>query len=270
MIQVPKWEPLGGTRNLLINGDFQINQREQGSYSGDKYSMDMWYIQAATLTIISAGNIKLSGGTNKELWQFVQGVTSNDVTFALKVNGSIYTGTATNVLDGGNHDFAFDQDNFYVRLHNNPSRGLEFAVVGRRLDGTIGDTDLNIEYIDLFEGSIAYPHVKEDYAIALMRCQEWLRVIDLWGAPMFCISSGQHLKINTSTYGIDKMIGTPTVTINPGSFIVYGDNTSFEATLSNTVVRKNTITFVLSNQLTNATFYTPDSNVVVTCSCEPK
>lgn len=31
---------------------------------------------------------------------------------------------------------------------------------------------VKFEYIDLFEGSIAYPHVKEDYAIALTRCRE--------------------------------------------------------------------------------------------------
>lgn len=164
-------------KQLLVNPDFQINQRGQTSYSGDKYTWDMWYIRNATLTQESDGRVTLSGGTNKELWQFIQGVKDNTVTFAISVNGSVYTGTATNVLDGENHDFAFDQDNFYIRLHNNPSRGLEFVVAGRRLDGGSGDTNLSIEYIDLFEGNIAYPHVKEDYQEALLRCQR--KIINL-------------------------------------------------------------------------------------------
>lgn len=41
-------------RNLLINGDFQINQRGQSTYTSQSttiYTIDMWKINAGSLTV---------------------------------------------------------------------------------------------------------------------------------------------------------------------------------------------------------------------------
>ena len=43
----------------------------------------------------------------------------------------------------------------------------------------VGAGSIEIEYVDLYEGDIAYQHIKEDPAIALLRCIPYYQVINI-------------------------------------------------------------------------------------------
>ena len=161
-------------KNLLINGDFQVNQRMQNSYTGDKYSVDLWYIQQATLTIENNGTVTLSGGTNKELWQFIDinSYKEDTLIWCSKINGVVYSAIIPNSKNLSNYDVEFDD--FYIRFTTSSNRGLEFALLGRNKNDNTHDVDLNIEYIALYEGYIVSKHQKESYNVALLRCLDFV------------------------------------------------------------------------------------------------
>ena len=72
---------------------------------------------------------------------------------------------------------------------------------------------VTVGYIDLFEGDIAYTHVKEDPAIALTRCERYLRV-GKWS----CAITYSYTDGSTKSYEFalphGNMVSTPTVKIS--------------------------------------------------------
>ena len=174
-----KLYPIGySPKQLLINNDFQVNQRGQSEYVSKGYSLDMWYFQnynkANTKLEPTDNGIRMTnnGDSDMAIYQYVYAETKQVVTLVVKVNGQTYsisglpTGsgeTPTIVVEDGKIELN-------VRYYDTDKRYRVYAMVGVN---QIAD----IEYIDLFEGKIAYPHVKEDYAKALMGCQDWLIVV---------------------------------------------------------------------------------------------
>lgn len=168
-------------KQLLINNDFQCNQRGKTSYGGElQKSFDMWLLIRGYVTNEAYGShlspkngINMIYNTdyeNNELWQFLDEELDYEKYYTLS-----YT------VDGVHYSFTFKptvtgyQENvhkkFRVYTALESSRNKRGICIELFKANTI-----NIEYIDLFEGNIAYPHVKEDYAIALMRCQSKLVV----------------------------------------------------------------------------------------------
>nr|DAS58824.1 MAG TPA: hypothetical protein [Caudoviricetes sp.] len=155
--------------NLLINGDFQCNQRGQSSYENSSgnivYTLDMWYALWCTVTKLDKG-IKITPIDNGFIQQYVDDdLTDKRVTLVLKeLNGQTYelsgvvNKTTSLVYEGTKLNLVVQ----YVSTNNKYKVNI------------VAKSEISIEYIDLFEGSIAYPHVKEDHAIALMRCQRYL------------------------------------------------------------------------------------------------
>ena len=53
----------GSNPNLLINGDFRVNQREQPSYSGTNiYTVDRWRLTGTGVVDVLANGIKYTAG----------------------------------------------------------------------------------------------------------------------------------------------------------------------------------------------------------------
>lgn len=146
--------------NLIINGDFQINQRGKTSYSSTGYTLDMWRAVNASVEIRNDGIMVSSQG---QVGYFNQKLSFPDSRYTSVLNVEIISGSASHYADGAVID------------NGNLTTGINVF----RLDGALTQYGIRLEpnssikiiYTDLFEGDIAYAHIKEDKATALMRCK---------------------------------------------------------------------------------------------------
>lgn len=178
--EMNKLYPIGySPKQLLINNDFQVNQRGQSEYVSKGYSLDMWYFQnynkANAKLEPTKNGIRMTNNDDSEMaiYQYAYAETKQIVTLVAKVNGKIYsisglpTGsgeTPTIVVEDGKIELN-------VRYYDTDKRYRVYAMVG-------SNNSASIEYIDLFEGDVAYLHAKEDKAIALQKCQSRVIVYD--------------------------------------------------------------------------------------------
>lgn len=153
--------PKGVTaHNLLINGDFQVNQRGQSSYTCDGtkrvYGVDMWsFSKSNTFMKVTENGIE----TNAPISQMFNKLKSGmKYTIVCSVDNVVLVKS----IVGGTYDTGTSQTIMYLTFND-----VERIVI------TPNGTQA-INYIDLYEGEIVYKHQKEDYAIALTRCQRQL------------------------------------------------------------------------------------------------
>lgn len=147
--------------NLLINGDFQINQRNQSSYTCDGtkrvYGVDMWsFSKSNTFMKVTENGIETNAPISQMFNKLKSGVK---YTVVCSIDNVIHTKS----IVGGTYDTS--QTIMYLTFND-----VERIVI------TPNGTQ-TINYIDLFEGEIVYKHQKEDYAIALTRCQRYIVVV---------------------------------------------------------------------------------------------
>lgn len=194
--------------NLLVNGDFQINQRGQTSYSNKSltpaYTLDMWYSIKATITKTASGvTVSANRGQAAHLVQKIP-LRNTTKTLVAKVNGKIYS----TVFTGSKATIRLDSSvgSISTQYVDSTYQQVDFII-------NSGKT-ANIEYCDLFEGGIAYPHVKEDYGVAYQRCLRFLNILK--GASMAIatgyVNSG-HQVISVLQFAT-RMENAPTVSLS--------------------------------------------------------
>lgn len=109
----------------------------------------------------------------------------------------------------------FDNVGHSNRLRQGVNK-ITFTATGQWLTVCCKGVLITIEYIDLFEGDIAYPHVKEDYAIALLRCQRFYKIF-------YNVSVRMLNKNSTYNYYMfileNNMRTNGTVTVSDDSYI---------------------------------------------------
>lgn len=163
--------------NLLINGDFQcwqrgdtlgINDNTQNT-NGFKYFADMWNVyfergagNSYTFEKVSNG-VKCSVSKEIAINQFITQALDENKYYILvvSINDIIHTLTFKGQETKESSDFT-------IKHMSVNSTGTYNRIIIK-----VKNNDI-INYADLFEGDIAYPHVKEDSANALMRCQNKL------------------------------------------------------------------------------------------------
>lgn len=168
-------------QNLLINGDFQCNQRGRTQYVATgkvMYSVDMWRAYNIVVNVRNDGiEIRGSADTQGYLTQFIQlgKLETKTYTISAMVDGKVYTFTVTPGGTAKEKDFgkfklsALTTSTWDNTLNDyNNKLKVNFMPVGTKY--------MVINYIDVFEGTVAYPHVKEDPATAMMRCRSYLQV----------------------------------------------------------------------------------------------
>ena len=182
---------------MLINGDFKINQRGQTTYYANGtswlYTVDMWRINNHSKLYVNEGYVrfhKVDSDQQALLNQVVK--TKGKSITVIKVKE--INGTATVRFGDSTVTKTITQSGIFTIKNNTPisSVAIDLVTNGHYID---------IEYIDLFEGSIAYKHVEEDDTIALMRCQNWV----IWGE----IPSNAPSNINTTTGVIEARVSFP-------------------------------------------------------------
>ena len=165
-------------KQLLINNDFQVNQRGQSEYISNGYSLDMWYFrnynQSNTKLEPTSNGIRVTNNGINEIavYQYVYAETKQVVTLVAKVNGQTYSISGLPTSTGETPTIVVEEGKIElnVRYYDTDKRYRVYAMVGVN---QIAD----IEYIDLFEGDIVYKHVKEDETTALMRSRRWFQYL---------------------------------------------------------------------------------------------
>lgn len=194
--------------NLLINGDFQVNQRGQNTYTSlgtTIYTVDMWKINNGSVTVNDDG-ITFSGA-GYFLSQFIDGNFANKtLTMVVKTSSDLHVITGVAV-----------PDEYVQQQFSDIQLAFSYRSVENRLDLSVKNITASndIKYIDLFEGSIAYPHVKEDYSIALIRCQSHVQIVGNINGNM---TSSKTLIASLQT----NLIAQPSITVNGGTIQVDG------------------------------------------------
>lgn len=161
--------------NLLVNGDFQINQRGQTSYTStdvqSSLTVDCWRIGGQATLTVNDDNVILSatGDGESHLAQHIdKDLTGEKLSVAVKVtNDKVYTGTIT-VTDVEKEFISDGQWMTVSAKYDSNRKGTQIYIKVR------GGHSYSLEYVDAFKGSIVYPHIPEDYATSLLRCQEWV------------------------------------------------------------------------------------------------
>lgn len=162
--------------NLLINGDFKINQRGKSSYeinnSTWNYSIDLWRINGMKLQINSDKTITLTSLNETNYFQqIVENAnyqTGDKLVLSLYIDGSIKVFN----IQIGTIDYVDEKISIFAS-YNEEQKKLYLSLSLNQKSNSI-----TLKWIRLNEGSIAYPHVVEDDAIALMRCQKKIKVFD--------------------------------------------------------------------------------------------
>lgn len=167
-------------QNLLVNGDFQVNQRGQDTYTNTQsrtLTVDMWAISetGAKLTVKNDG-VELSS-TNGSVVAFYQRVfrpylNNKYVTTLINVNGVDYY-IHNKVTESGKLQRVGSLPLHHKISYSKDENVLKFTFT------TSSRTPLKIKYVCLFEGNAECLHLKETHEEALMRCQRYLfRTVD--------------------------------------------------------------------------------------------
>ena len=171
--------PMTAPQNLLINGDFQINQRGKSEYNFNKqgsYGLDHWqhrqgnYYQALILTQLPNGgcHLKLATGAGAGLRQYLEAsdfVENQLYTIVVSIDDKKYFVTSK-LIASESENKVIDNKIFTLYFYLKKSSSQVVFSIWLKT----GNSEYDINYCDLFEGSIAYKHQKEDKTLALTRC----------------------------------------------------------------------------------------------------
>ena len=165
--------------NLLINGDFRVNQRGKTTYQGyNKYTVDRWISRSTNSTVSVTDNglsIKAETGTSRvgliqQPIENPQKFSGKTVTLSTKIIGISGTVNLRVIVNGTYTEFAdisaVGTYYFTITLPNS----ITSFVVGMR---AVPSSSVQMEYIKLEGGSIATPNYPKPYAEELVTCQRY-------------------------------------------------------------------------------------------------
>lgn len=191
------------TPNLLINGDFQCNQRGKSSYTFLEYSCDMWCCSDIVGSFV--------GWTEKgivftEVWQKIAPLPDDNYVFSYRLNGE--TKQKTIALSSNNSTNNDGYLKVSLETDNNHTR-VTISTVNHEQSN-------RLNYARLDRGLCAKSHIKEDYAIALARCKQYIQAYKrLIGNITYKFSDSSFSIVFT----YEKMADTPIVTVGNTSYL---------------------------------------------------
>lgn len=226
--------------NLLINGDFRVNQRGQTSYAmkegsyAKQYTLDRWYISASgtqankgSVTIESDGILLTSNvlygeiGQYIEDWEILKGKT---VTLSCKTNNA--KGFRL-IAYAGNTQLAFasietELTSVTFNIPNDLSSSIRVLIN----NGTQAPTgSIKIYYMKLEIGSVATALSPRPYAEELAMCQRYFQNIRIHTSSCPNSTTTMYVLVNLPV----TMRTSPTINITAMPSI-RGDSTSTTST----------------------------------------
>ena len=212
--------------NLIINGDFRVNQRGETTYTainGSVYTADRWILNYMVGSTFTPSTKTLSVAANGSFYQYIEdtpALLGKTVTISAKVNGIIYSATV-DITSSYSENDAYIKD---IKMSKGKIR-LLYSISKNVL--RIGITEdqsqtynLVIDYIKLEVGEAATPYSPRLYAEELALCQRYYYLLKPRG----------HFALVRGT-GDLRLVGHFPVTMykNPTAkqlkvVTVYGDN----------------------------------------------
>ena len=242
--------------NLFINGDFQCWQRgenitTQGYQDAIQYFADMWFTTDTNVTVK-----KVDDGLN-----LINKHTGVKQAIELKPNVQY---TITYSINNNRFKSAFiankSKPSSIGKVTCSPWKNEYFII---RIDLQAGET---LNYVDLFEGDVAYPHVKEDYATALNRCQKYILYYSNLDFVLDYDYTNSNYKIKCNIPEIHNMYKTPTFT--HGS-VFYWDSRGNKPTVHSVIgksIESNVLELtVTANDKNNQSNLFSVYNILLTC-----
>lgn len=149
--------------NILVNGDFNVNSKGKTSYYGHEvYSVDKWKLVNGLNLTVSDNSILLQSPSDLSftgrLKQILNGLQSGIYTLSMKVVNCTSDVPITNF---GTIPQGFSGIYTNTSIEHTPTSLEMFIPIGESLE---------IEWIQLHKGTVAFEHIKEDYATAVARC----------------------------------------------------------------------------------------------------
>ena len=152
--------------NLLINPDFEINQRGLNSYTSNGYTVDRWKISNATLnaTTKTLSNPNSTGGN------FLQSLENKPTgTFTVTLNVASVTGTVKFLWQDGSTPKTGVAISKGVNTYTFTASNLTW--VGVQI---ASGASIQLSYMKLEQGAVATPFVAPNPAEEMMKCQRYL------------------------------------------------------------------------------------------------
>lgn len=155
-------------QQLLINNDFQVWKRgESLTLQNGSYCADMWRIylndaEWVTLKKTENGGIQIVGFEGYD-----ENVQPTVNLYQLHYNDAYYEDLKCTVVYSLNNVV-----NSFERTLKNNSFDNRYCSMVSINDLKAGDI---LNYVDIYEGIVAYQHVKEDYILAYLRCSPYIQ-----------------------------------------------------------------------------------------------
>lgn len=207
--------------NLLINGDFRVNQRGLTTYNAlNSYTVDRWKLTggAGEVVVNSNGTITLNvlnSTTTARILQYIedtQSLLGKTVTFTIKTSNATYSTTATlpTTLPNANTDYGDKGTGNIGRLKISYISSLQmFCFKIEAFAGGTYDNTVTLEYAKVEIGSVATPFSPRPYAEELAMCQRYYQKINNTAFIYFPRSSTE---IRTTLMYSTEMRTNPTIT----------------------------------------------------------
>lgn len=171
--------------NLLINGDFRVNQRGQASYNViDKYTVDRWELTggASEVLVNSDGSITLNVNNSnttarvQQIYEDTNSIKGKTLTFSIKTNGSVISSTFTlpSTLPGTSTNYGDKSIEGVGRIRVRYFSGIQmFSFQIEAFAGSGYTNTITIDYAKLEVGEIATPFSPRPYAEELEMCKRY-------------------------------------------------------------------------------------------------
>lgn len=209
--------------NLLINGDFRVNQRGQTLYertSGRVYTADRWGIWSnnCTFNVETKTLTNLVASGNAIMSQFIEdseALFGKTLTLSVNINGTIHTttGVVANSYDSATSDiiiFAKEIKDMgvlmsYIRVAWDNSRQQIRIDIGCTPTGN----NVTIKYVKLEIGSVATEFSPRPYADELAMCQRYYQKLRIHDTQYCANVSAMYPNINL----IQTLRKVPTINV---------------------------------------------------------
>ena len=193
-----KVEFKGSNPNLLINGDFSINQRGKPNYGSGVYGVDRWRIQTGTVVVNSDSiDVSISGGWNY-FYQIIENVIplrGKTVTLSVKFKNVSYTnGTPRIGINDGSSVVSSNIPNGFSgivtvsKTISDTATTLQARPLVNFQSESGSDLIATLEWAKLEIGSVATPFSPRPYAEELALCSRYFQRVryykkasDQWG-----------------------------------------------------------------------------------------
>lgn len=256
--------------NLLINGDFRINQRGQTSYANTyKYTVDRWIqtVNRNTITVLEKGIrfAETTSGAYNWLLQSIEGFSNllgKTVTLSCKISNLVLAGNnalvlgmynantayqiddvigTTNITNDGVYSVTIDIPNSLSKTHLNVAFVLPYG------DGT---ASVDIEWVKLEIGSIATPFSPRPYAEELALCQRYYYRMSGTSTSDKLVSFG----LSNGSQAFFPFIFPTTLRVNPTLLFSYGDIDCYNGVSGGAITISNLVFSAPTAEYNQATF----------------